>query len=235
MTALLIYGILALVAPYAIFRWYASNTHVVYRGKVTVANVGLLSKVRSSVTDYDFLTAILPDGSRIVFEQSKAQLAKLKGFVHEPTVTIKRALFGAPYVADITWTGEKAASAGDTKFPGMYLSTIYFLLGFFALAIAAEPVTIAQFGHLGFGYAAFLLALSGFILARDRVPAVTADAQMSMPGLGEIGKGKGGVIIATIIAAAMTAASFWYGGWAYFVGMSAVFSLGMLLSMLTKR
>lgn len=239
-----LYAVTALVLPWVVFRWYHSLTTVVYQGKVTVCKVGLLPRERSSVTSYDFLTALMPDGSHMVFEQSKAKLASLGELVYQPVVTVKRALFGGGYISDVLWPGDTVATAGDTKFKGVFLSLIYFLLGFLALGLAAGHY--AEFGLLGFAYTAVLTMVAGLVLGAYKFASGTKVEGVRMLGLVNVGSGKGGLIAACAIAAVATAALFTVagslmatgGGFGVFVsalaGMSVAYSLGMLIALVSK-
>jgi hypothetical protein len=248
MSPLLLYAFLALVMPYAIFRWYGGLTRTVYHGTATVSTVSLLDRNRRSVANYDILPVILPDGSHMILEQAKAKLASLRDIAYQPVITVKQSLFGGRYISDVLWPGDKAATAGDTKNQGVYLSVIYFLLGFLAVGIAAGHAVFAQFGLFGFAYAALLLAVGGMVLGRDQFKAGTKVEGVKLLGLIPIGQGKVGVLAGCALATLATAACFYGAGLALaagtaagisafvlvLVGMSLAFSLGMLGALATR-
>lgn len=234
MTELLIYAVLALVAPYAIFVWFHNNKTIVYRGQVTISNTGLLPVMRASVTDYDFVTAFLPDGTSQVVEVSKQRLARLQGPASRAYIEVVQPLFGARYVSSIRWAGEEAADKGDTKYVGLFLATSYLLLGMFAAAIVDEPANLALVGHLGYAYVALLFIVSGLVLGIYLMKPVPADAQGRLLYIIPFGKGRASLWMMTLTAAVLTGFSFWFGGVWLLLGLNTAVALGSLVALLAK-
>ena len=234
MQELLIYGALALIAPYAIFAWFHRATHVVFEGEVDVSTVGLLPRMRSSVTSYDFLTVFMPDGSTMLLEASQERIKRLPSVFSKAFITVSQSMFGARYISSVKWPGDSAAEAGDSKFTGLYLSITYLMLAMLAACVVYQPVNAALLGHLGTGYVALLTVLSGWVLGFYQMKAVPADAETRFLGLFSLGKGRIGLLIAAFAAAILTSVCFYEGGLLVLVGLSTGVACGQLLALSLK-
>lgn len=235
MTALLLYGLLALLAPYALFALVRRSDRVVFQGDVTVSTIGLLPRERSAVTAYDFITAFLPGGGQLTLEVSTDRLAKIRGdVVTRAFITVCQPLFGPRYVSSTRWAGESAPDKGETRNGATYLSAVYLLLGMFSAGYVYTPDVVAAVGHWGNILPVMLLALSGWVIATDKLPAVSADSQTRFLNLIPMGRGHSGLFVSALLAAAITAVCFWYGGLLVFIGLSTGMALGMFAALLAK-
>ena len=234
MQTLLLYGLLALVAPYAIFAWSRRSSVVTFRGDVTVSTVGLMPRMRASVTSYNFVTVFLPDGKTMVMQVSQERLRRLSALATTAYITVVQPLFGDRYIASVKWAGESEAEVGDSKNDGLYLSLSYLMLGMLSLCVVLNPVNQAVLGAYGLAYSASLLALSGWVIGFVHMKPLPADAEMRFLGLVSVGRGRTGLWVAAVAAAALTVGCFYLGGLLCFVAMSAAVAFGQLLAMAAK-
>ncbi|MDR3613643.1 MAG: hypothetical protein P4L53_08750 [Candidatus Obscuribacterales bacterium] len=226
---------LALLGPFALFKWFARET-VIERVQATIACISLLGSSRYA-PDNDLFNAYLPDGRIMMLDVDKDRVNRLKStpFVNA-NVTISRPAFGAPYISSVQWPGEVLASPSANKNGGLYLGVAYMLLGWAATAYTLQPDVYADLGRLGTAFAGLLIALSGYVIATVHMKPLPADARVDMlGGLIKLGSGRQSVILATIIACALTAACYFYGGIGLFFGLNIGCAAGMLVGLLCNK
>jgi hypothetical protein len=225
---------LSLLGPYALYRWYDRET-VIERCKATIACISLLGSSRYS-QDTDLFNAYLTDGRVMMLEVDTARADRLKGSITvEANITISRPSFGAPYISSVEWPGESTPSSGYQKNGGLYLGVAYLMLGFFATAYTVQADVYADLGRAGTAFACLLVMLSGYVLAMCHLKPLAADARVDMlGGLIKLGSGRQSIVLATVIACAITAICFWCGGLGLLVGLNIGCAAGMLLGMLFK-
>jgi hypothetical protein len=231
----ILFAALALIVPFALLRvGFSPKGQVTFEGEVPVSTFGVLGKT-AYAKGYDYLTAHLPDGSMLLFEETQEQIAKLSrfGIATMAHVVVSKGFFGKPEITSVTWSDEKAPRANPPSNMGAYLGVIYFMLGICALAFCSEPAQIAQIGHLGVYYAGFLLTISGWVLGKHMLKPLTDDAEIRMLGF-SLGKGPTAFRLVTLLVSAITIACFYAGGLYTLLGINTAVTAGMLLTLLVK-
>jgi len=230
-----LFAALSLLGPLALFKWYSRET-IVERVEATITCISLLGPSRHS-TDTDFFNALLPDGRTMILDVDKDRANGLKSSLFvKAFVTISRTAFGAPFISSVEWPGDTTATPAVQRNDGLYLSIVYMMLGWAATAYTLQPAIYADLGRFGTAFAGLLIALSGYVIATQYIKPLPADARVDMVGgLIKLGSGRQSVILATIIASAITTACYWYGGIGLFVGLNIGCAAGMLVGLLCKR
>jgi hypothetical protein len=226
----------SLFLPLLIFTWYNRQTHLVYQGEVQVSSIGLLPAFRSSVVAYDFVSVFLPDKTSIIVEVSKERLAKFEQMrvpVGKGYANISRGLLGTPYVSALQLPGEESMQV-DKRDSGLYLSVAYLLLGMLSFTWLFNPVVQSDVGKLAALLPAMLFVVSGYALGRFKLPSIGADSSSHFLGFIPMGSGKTGIATMSVLALAITAASFYCGGLLFLLGMNTAVAFGMMLALLAK-
>jgi hypothetical protein len=229
---LLLMAVLALALPYALRVLFSPKTQVVYEGKVTVSTFGVLGKTAIG-KGYDFLTAFMPDGSHLLFEETSEQIAKLTsrfGLATTAHVVVSKTLFGKQEISSVTWPDETAPRAAPPSNMAVYLGALYFMLGLGALAYFCDPARVAQVGDLGIYFGGMLLAISGWVISRHTLKPLNETAEIRMLFF-SLGKGASGFRLAALIATAITVACFYAGGLFILLGINTAVAAGMLLAL----
>ena len=224
----------SILLPFLIFTWFNRQTHLLYQGEVQVSSISLMPELRDK--DYDFITVFLPDSTSVVAELSKTRLAKFQQMrvpVAKGYAKIARDVSGKPYVSALQLPGEDSMQV-DEGDSGLYLSIAYFLLGFLSFTCVFNPTMHADIGDLAVLLPALLFLVSGYTLGRFKLPWLSADSPSHFLGFIPMGSGKTGIATMSVLALAITAASFYYGGLLFLLGMNTAVAFGMMLALLEK-
>lgn len=236
MTEFILLGLGSIFLPLLIFNWFNRQTHLVYQGEVQISTSGLLPELRSSQVPYDFVTVFLPDQTTQVAELSKERLARLKqtgNIVVKANACVSRSFSGKPYISGLQLPGEESmhVEKGDSA---LYLSVAYLLIAMLSFTFVFNPTAQSEVGAIAAILPAVLATLSGYVLGRHKLPSLTTDSRSTFIYFIPMGSGKVGVAMISVLALAITAATFYYGGLLFLLGLNTAVAFGMMLALLAK-
>jgi hypothetical protein len=226
-------GLAATVAiPYLLWRVFVNNNREVYDGPATVLCVSLLGNQRYD-KDNDFVNVDVP-GYGIMLHSVPAARVQQFSPAANVIVTLRKPLIGPAYIASIIWPGEKRVEAQENSGAALFLGTTYLMLGMAALiAMPHDASAFAQ--HLMLYASALVLALGGFVfgtMTNSKLGDI-AESQSRFLGI-PLGRGTTGLILMTVLCAAINAAIFWTPSILLLLGLNTAFAMGGCLALLKR-